>query len=80
MSGEFVARMENVLDLYHQDYDPDHPWSVSTRHPGNWWPIRDRSSGPSRVGWNDMTTSTSETGPETSSCSVSRKLAGGMSR
>ena len=25
MSGEFVARMEDVLDLYHQDYDPDHP-------------------------------------------------------
>ena len=24
MSGEFVARMEDVLDLY-QDYDPDHP-------------------------------------------------------
>ena len=21
--GEFVARMEDVLDLYHQDYDPD---------------------------------------------------------
>ena len=25
VSGEFVARMENVLDLYHEDYDPDHP-------------------------------------------------------
>ena len=25
MSGEFVARMEDVLDLYHQDYDTDHP-------------------------------------------------------
>ena len=25
MIGEFVARMEDVLDLYHQDYDPDHP-------------------------------------------------------
>ena len=25
MSGEFVARMEDVLDLYHEDYDPDHP-------------------------------------------------------
>ena len=20
-----MARMEDVLDLYHQDYDPDHP-------------------------------------------------------
>ena len=25
VSGEFVARMEDVLDLYHQDYDPDYP-------------------------------------------------------
>ena len=25
MSGEFVARMEDVLYLYHEDYDPDHP-------------------------------------------------------
>ena len=25
VSGEFVARMEDVLDLYHEDYDPDHP-------------------------------------------------------
>ena len=25
VSGEFVARMEDVLDLYHQDYDPDIP-------------------------------------------------------
>ena len=23
MSGEFVARMEDVLDLYHEDHDPD---------------------------------------------------------
>ena len=25
MSGEFVARMEDLLHLYHEDYDPDHP-------------------------------------------------------
>ena len=25
MSGEFVARMEDVLDLYQEDHDPDHP-------------------------------------------------------
>ena len=25
VSGEFVARMEDVLDLYHEEYDPDHP-------------------------------------------------------
>ena len=25
MSGEFVARMEDVLDLYHEDHDPERP-------------------------------------------------------
>ena len=25
VSGEFTARMEDLLDLYLQDYDPDHP-------------------------------------------------------
>ena len=25
MSGEFVARMEDVLDLYHQAYHPERP-------------------------------------------------------
>ena len=25
MSGEFVARMEDVLDLYHQAYNPERP-------------------------------------------------------
>ena len=25
MSGEFVARMEDVLDLYHEEYDPERP-------------------------------------------------------
>ena len=25
MSGEFVARMEDVLDLYEEEYDPQRP-------------------------------------------------------
>ena len=25
MSGEFIARMEDVLDLYHEEYDPERP-------------------------------------------------------
>ena len=25
VSGEFVARMEDVLDLYHEEYDPERP-------------------------------------------------------
>ena len=35
VSGEFVARMEDVLDLYGEDYDPERPVSVSTRHPSS---------------------------------------------
>ena len=80
MSGEFVARMEDVLDLYHADYDPDHPVvcfdETSRQLVADKRPVIGAKPG----GWNDMTTSTSETALETCSCSVSRKLAGGMSR
>ena len=65
VSGEFVARMEDVLDLYHQDYDPDHPVVCFDETSKQLVADRDRPSGPGRVEWNDMTTSTSETGPET---------------
>ena len=30
-SGEFVARMEDVLEVYHRPYDPDHPGGVHGR-------------------------------------------------
>ncbi len=74
--------MENVLDLYHEDYDPDHPVVCFDETSKQLVADKRPSIGarPGRVEWNDMTTSTSETGPETCSCSVSRKLAGGMSR
>ena len=80
MSGEFVARMEDVLDLYHADYDPDHPvvcfdetskQLVADKRPAI-------GAKPGRVERYDY--DTSETALETCSCSVSRKLAGGMSR
>ena len=81
VSGELVARMENVLDLYDEDYDPDRPVAcfdeTSKQLVAN---KRDHPSGPSRGGRNDMTTSTDETGHATCLCSVSRKPAGGMSR
>ena len=35
VSGEFVARMEDVLDWYHQEYNPERPVVCSTRPPGN---------------------------------------------
>ena len=77
VSGEFVARMEDVLDLYHADYDPDHP-VVCFDETSRQLVADKRPVGAKRVGWNDM--ETSETALETCSCSVSRKLAGGMSR
>ena len=80
MSGEFVARMEDVLDLYHEDYDPDHPVVCFDETSKQLVADKRPAIGASRGGWNDMTTSTSETGHETCSCSVSRRLAGGMSR
>ena len=34
MNGEFVAAMEDVLDLYAEPYDPGR-WCASTRLPPN---------------------------------------------
>ena len=60
---EFVARMEDVLDLYHQEYNPECPVvcfdETSRQLTGD---VR-----PSPDGWNAMTLSTSETGPGTCS-------------
>ena len=78
--SEFVARMEDVLDLYHADYDPDHPvvcfdetskQLVADKRPAI-------GAKPGRVERYDY--EYGETALETCSCSVSRKLAGGMSR
>ena len=82
VSPEFVARMEDVLDLYHQDYDARPSRGLFRRDvASHWWPIREAvHRGQAGQGGTDMTMNSSETGPETSSCSVSRKLAGGMSR
>ena len=35
MSEEFVARMEDVLDLYHEEYDLERPVVCFDRPPGN---------------------------------------------
>ena len=85
LSGEFVARMEDVLDLYHEEYDRERPVVCfdesskqllgDVRPPIETAPVR-----PLLDGWSAMTPSTSETGPGTCSCSVNRRVGGGMSR
>ena len=63
-----MARMEDVLDLYHQEYNPERP--VVCFDEDLQAIDRGRCVRPSRPfldGWNAMTLSTSETGPETCS-------------
>ena len=38
MNGEFVAAMEDVLDLYGEPYDPIGQWCALTRPPPKCWP------------------------------------------
>ena len=75
-----MARMEDVLDLYHEACDPERPvvcfdetsrQLVEDVRP----PIK-----ASPDGWNAMTPSTSETGPGTCSCSVNRRADGDTSK
>ena len=79
-SGEFVARMEDVLDLYHEEYDRERPVvcfdESSKQLLGDVRP----PIGLPPDGWSAMTLSTSETGPGTCSCSVNRRVGGGTSR
>ena len=68
VSGEFVARMEDVLDLYQPEYNPERPVVCfdETSRQCDWG----RCVRPSRLppdGWHAMTPSTSETGPGTCS-------------
>ena len=72
--------MEDVLDLYHEDYDPERPvvcFDESSRQ------LLGDGRPPIKAapdGWSAMTPSTSETGPGTGSCSVNRRVGGGTSR
>ena len=77
--------MEDVLDLYHEEYDRERPvvcFDESSKQltddvrP----PIKAAHQGCPRTGWNVLTPSTSETGPGTCSCSVNRRADGDMSR
>ena len=80
LSGEFVARMEDVLDLYHEEYDWERPvvcFDESSKQLSGMCglPLR-----PLLDGWSAMTPSTSETGHGICSCSVNRRVGGGTSR
>ena len=80
MSGEFVVRMEDVLDLYHEDHDPERPvvcFGETSRQ------LAEDAGPPIKAGpdgWNAMTTSASETAPGTCSCSVNRRAGGDTSK
>ena len=80
MSGEFVARMEDVLDLYCEEYDRERPvvcFDESSKQllgdvrP----PVKAK---PGRVERYD--TEYQRTGPGTCSCPVNRRVGGGTSR
>ena len=68
--------MEDLLDLYQEEYDRERPVvcfdESSKQLLGDVRPPLD--------GWSAMTPSTSETGPGTCSCSVNRRVGGGTSR
>ena len=72
--------MEDVLDLYHEEYDRERPvvcFDESSKQ------LTDDVRPPIKAapdGWNVLTPSTSETGPGTCSCSVNRRADGDMSR
>ena len=75
VSAEFVANMEDVLDLYAEPHDPHVRWSALTSPPC--WPRPGRRSRPGR----DVRcarTNTAGRVPATSSWPVSRWRAGGM--
>ena len=72
--------MEDVLDLYHEEYDRERPVvcfdETSKQLLGDVRPPV--KAKPGRV--EPMTLSTSETGPGTCLCSVNRRVGGGTSR
>ena len=72
--------MEDVLDLYHEEYDRERPVVCFDESSKQLLgevrlPLR-----PPPDGWSAMTLSTSETGPGICSCSVNRRVGGGTSR
>ena len=74
--------MEDVLDLYHEEYDPERPVvcfdESSKQLPGDVRPPIEAA--PGRMGRYDTEYQRNETVPGTCSCSVNRRVAGGASR
>ena len=67
MSAEFVARMEDVLDLYAEPYDPQRPVVCFDETSKQLVAESGRPSRPRQVGGSGLITSTSATGPGTCS-------------
>ena len=80
MSGEFVARMEDVLDLYEEEYDPERPVvcfdETSKQLIGDTRPSIRSEPGDLSV----TTTSTGATAHAICSCYANRRVAGDMLR
>ena len=72
--------MEDVLDLYHEEYDRERPVVCFDESSKQLLGMCGLPSRPPLDGWSAMTPSTSETGPGTCSCSVNRRAGGGTSR
>ncbi len=78
MSAEFVACMEDVLDLYAEPYDPEHPVVCFDETSKQLLAEKRSPIRPSREDGSDTITNTNAMAPETCSCCASPGRAGGM--
>lgn len=76
-NGEFVARMEDVLEVYHRPYDERWPLVCLDEVPVQLVGETVCSCQPSRGSLSDTTTSTGARAPRTCSWPSSRSWAGG---
>ena len=76
VSAEFVAHMEDVLDLYAEPYDPRRPVVCFDETPPSCWPTPGPRCQPSRGDQRGRTTSTAGRAPATCFWPVSPWLAG----
>ena len=80
MSGEFVARMEALLDLYNEERDSERPVVCFDETSKQLIEDAREPIGAEPDGWSVMTTSTSERARATCSCSANPKEGGDMWR
>ena len=77
MSADFVACMEDVLDLYCEPYDPERPVVCFDETSKQWWQRRGLPSRPREDGGSGLISSTNAMEPGTCSCCASHWPAGG---